>query len=89
MGKEELQKGYMMTEHESLVRVTLSVPVDVPTESHPEDIAEDTMREIIVDYLFDALDKLVDYGDIATLMSYMKKWDIEDVQMRDLDQEEE
>ena len=40
-----------MTSHKSRIKVNVNVIVDVFTESHPEDIDEITMTDIIADHL--------------------------------------
>ena len=38
-----------MTDHETKVQVFMSFFIDIATESHPEDIDESTMRDIVVE----------------------------------------
>jgi hypothetical protein len=72
-----------MTEHESLTNVKLVIPVNVLTESHPEDIDEKTMKDIVASYLLDALENMVRNGDLPVLTESIKGWDFEDIKMTD------
>jgi len=56
-----------MTEHETKVQVFMSFFIDIATESHPEDINDETMREIVAENAVVYLDGLKD-GDIESLI---------------------
>jgi len=48
-----------MTSHTTKVIMKLSVFVDISTESHPDDIPEATLREIIMDNAEDHLQDII------------------------------
>lgn len=52
-----------MTEHETKVQVFMSFFIDISTDSHPEDIDEATMRDIVAENAIDYL-KQIDIGDV-------------------------
>lgn len=68
-----------MTEHETKVKVNMSFFVDVATESHPECIDEETMKEIIAANAIDYLAQLTE-DDLGVLID---GFDFTDVKMFD------
>lgn len=67
----------MSTEHESRVEVKMTVYVDIETDSHPEDIDEDTMKDILSAHVTDELKSL---NSLAVDMA-IDEWDFENVKM--------
>jgi hypothetical protein len=49
-----------MTEHQTKVKVSMSFFVNVPTESHPECIDEETMKRLIAEYSMNHLEELTE-----------------------------
>jgi hypothetical protein len=43
----------------------LSIPINIITESHPECINDETLRDIIVDYLMDDIEKNAYRGAVS------------------------
>jgi hypothetical protein len=67
------------TEHETSVKVNLSCYVSIATDSHPEDIDDDAMRQILIPHVQDLLKSIIqDYGSTDTAMD---GWDYENVKM--------
>jgi hypothetical protein len=68
-------------EHESKIKVNLELEITVPTESHPDDIDDETMKDIINNYLYDELNNFINYGDLWALFNSIKSWEIKDTEV--------
>jgi hypothetical protein len=66
-----------MTEHETKVKVTLNVYVELDTDSHPEDIDENTMQDLLTPLVTEELKSL----DSEKVDAAIVDWDYEEVIM--------
>jgi hypothetical protein len=67
-----------MIEHESKVRVKMSFYIDVGTLSHPEDISEVEMKEIITENSGDFLSSICEHSQDISL--HIDDYEFEDIQ---------
>jgi len=70
-----------MTSHHTKVKVKLSMYVNVSTDSHPEDIAQEIMKDIILDQTKDLLLELSEDSD--SLGIALDNYEFDDVKMFD------
>jgi hypothetical protein len=66
-----------MTEHETRVKVNMSVYVNVGTDSHPEDISEDIMKDILVTHVTDEIKSL----DSESVDLAIDDWEFDEIKM--------